>query len=182
MGGVNRYLRKEEYIMDVRKFEKFRNECNHNLSKVVDEILSTGRHENRCAIGLVTTDDFYGFYVTWNFGNDVDAGKYFEWVPDDISADTSFLYQSLVDIVDSCEGIDFCSPSKEKWDFAVSLLTVLQEVIKQIPDEIFQKNNFKKENVFFFATMGDGDYTYEMLDTSAKMFNTQKTLEAFGVM
>lgn len=53
----------------------------------------------------------------------------------------------------------------------MSLLTVLQEVIKQLPDEIFQKNNFKREDVLFFATMGDGDYIYEMLDTSTKMFN-----------
>lgn len=168
--------------MDLLKFEKFKNECNQNLPKVVDEILSTGKHENRCAIGLITTDDFYGFYVTWDFGNDIDTGEYYEWTPDDLSADTNFLYQSLADIVDNCEDIDFCSPSKEKKDFAVSLLTVLQEVIKQLPDEIFQKNNFKREEVLFFATMGDGDYIYEMLDASAKMFNTQEVLEVFRVM
>ena len=120
---------------------------------------------------MITTDDFYGFYITWDFGNDIDTEEYCEWTPDDISADTSFLYQPLVDIIDNCEDIDFCNPSEEKWDFAVSLLTVLQEVIKQLPDEIFQKNNFKREDVLFFATMGDGDYIYEMLDTSTKMFN-----------
>lgn len=167
--------------MDLQKFEIFRNECNQNLPKVVDEILGTCKHENRCAVGLITTDDFYGFDVTWNYGNDIDTGKYFEWAPDNISADTNFLYQPLVDIVDSCKDIDFCSPSKEKWDFAVSLLTVLQEVIKNLPDEIFQKNNFKREDVLFFATMGDGDYIYEMLDTSIRMFNAQEALEAFGV-
>lgn len=135
------------------------------------------KHETRCAIGLITTDDFYGFYVTWHFGNDIDTGRYFEWEPDNISADMDFLYQPLADIVDSCEDIDFCNPSKEKWDFAVSLLTVLQEVIKHLPDEIFQKNNFKREDVLFFATMGDGDYISEMLDTSIKMFNTQEAWE-----
>lgn len=168
--------------MDLHKFDIFRNECNQNLPKVVDEILRTCKHENHCAIGLITTDDFYGFYVTWNFGNDIDTGKYFEWVPDNISADINFLYQPLVDVVDSCEDIDFCSPSKEKWDFAVSLLTVLQEVIKHLPDEVFQKNNFKREDVLFFATMGDGDYIYQMLDTSIRMFNTQETLEAFRII
>ena len=155
--------------MDLLIFEKFRNECNQNLPKVVDEILSTGKHEKRCAVGLITTDDFYGFYITWDFGNDIDTGEYFEWAPDDISTDTDFLYQPLVDIIDSCEDIDFCSPSKEKWDFAVSLLTV------------FLKNDFKREDVLFFATMGDGDYIYEMLDTSTKMFNVKETLETFGV-
>lgn len=169
-------------MIDLLRFEKFRNECNQNLPKVVDEILSTARQENRCAIGLITTDDFYGFYATWDFGNDIDPGKYFEWTHDNIRADTNFLYQPLVDIVDNCEDIDLCNPSKEKWDFAVSLLTVLQGVIKQLPDEIFQKNHFKREDVLFFATMGDGDYIYEMLDTSAKMFNEQETLKAFGVM
>lgn len=86
---------------------------------------------------MITVDDFYGFYVTWDFGNDIDTRKYFEWKPDNISADMDFLYQPLVDIVNSCEDIDFCNPSKEKWEFAVCLLTVLQEVIKHIPDEIF---------------------------------------------
>ena len=157
--------------MDLLRFEEFRNGCNQNLPKVIDEILSTGKQEEHCAIGLITTDDFYGFYITWDFGNDIDTEEYCEWTPDDISADTSFLYQPLVDIIDNCEDIDFCNPSEEKWDFAVSILTVLQEVIKQLPDEIFQKNNFKREDVLFFATMGDGDYIYEMLDTSTKMFN-----------
>ncbi len=168
--------------MDLLKFESFRDECNRNLPKVIDEILRTGRRENRCAIGLITTDDFYGFYVTWNFGNQIDVGKYFEWEPEKIGADTSFLYQPLADIVDRCKEIDFCNPSEEKWDFAVSLLTILQEVISQLPNEIFQKNNFKREDIFFFATMGDGDYIYKMLDASSRMFNSQETLEAFGVV
>lgn len=46
---------------------------------------------------------------------------------------------------------------------------------------MFQKNDFKREDVLFFATMGDGDYIYEMLDTSIRMFNAQEALEAFGV-
>ncbi len=167
--------------MDLLKFENFRNEYNQNLPKVVDEILNTGKQEPLCAIGLITTDDFYGFYITWDFGNDIDAGNYFEWEPDDIRVDTNFLYQPLVDIVDRCKDIDFCSPSEEKWDFAVSLLTVLQEIINQLPNEIFQKNNFKREDVLFFATMGDGDYVNEMLDTSIKMLNDQKTLEKFKI-
>lgn len=167
--------------MDLLRFENFRNACNQNLPKVVDEILSMGKQESRCAIGLITTDDFYGLYATWDFGKDIGVRTYFEWAPGDISADTNFLYQPLVDIVEHCKEIDFCSPSKEKWDFAVSLLTVLQEVIRRLPDEIFQKNNFKKEDVLFFATMSDGDYIDEMLDASVKMFNTQEALEAFGI-
>lgn len=168
--------------MDLFIFEKFRNECNRNLPEVVDEILSTGKHEERCAVGLITTDDFYGFYITWDFGNEIDIGEYFEWAPDDISSDTNFLYQPLADIIDCCEEIDFCSPSDEKWEFAVSLLTVLQEVINHLPNEIFLKNNFKREDVLFFAAMGDGDYIYEMLNTSARMFNDKETLETFGVI
>lgn len=161
--------------MDLLKFESFRNECNRNFPKAVGKILSTGKGETRCAIGLITTDDFYGFYVTWYFGNDIDIRKYFEWAPEDIGLNTNFLYQPLADVVDSCDNIDFCSPSKEKWDFAVSLLTVLQEVISQIPDEIFRENGFEREDVLFFATMGDGDYISEMLDASVKMFNARES-------
>ncbi len=48
-------------------------------------------------------------------------------------------------------------------------------------DEIFQKNNFRREDVLFFATMADGDYIEEMLEASIKMFNLPETIEAFGV-
>lgn len=34
---------------------------------------------------------------------------------------------------------------------------------------------------FFFATMGDGDYIDEMIETSVKMFNAKETLEVYGL-
>ena len=168
--------------MDTLIFEKFRQECSEKLPKVIDEILSLGKAENLGAIGFITTDDFYGFYVTWDFGNNIDVEEYYEWENDDISEDTNFLYQSLVDIVDGCKEIDFCNPSEEKWDFALTLLTTMENIIKQLPDDIFLKNNFKKENILFFSTMGDGDYMQEMFDVSVKKFNTRETLEVFGVL
>ena len=85
-------------------------------------------------------------------------------------------------MVEACEDIDLCNPSEEKWEFAQTLLAVLEKSIKQIPDEIFQKNNFKREDILFFATMGSGDYIQEMIDTSVKMFNTSETLETYGVI
>ena len=56
---------------------------------------------------------------------------------------------------------------------------------KELPneiDKIFEKNGFKREDILFFATMGDGDYVQEMLEASAKMFNSQKSLEAYGFL
>ena len=169
--------------MDLFKFEGFKNGCIEHLPKVVDEILSKRKkgEGSRCAVGLITSDDFYGFYPTWKLGDKVDIREYFEWGGEGISVDTGFLYQPLVDVVDSCTEIDFCNPSEEKWDFAVGLLTVLQAVIRELPIEVFQKNHFRREDVLFFATMGDGDYMGEMLDASVKMFNTRETLEAFEV-
>lgn len=49
--------------MDTLIFEKFRRECMEKLPRVIDEILSLGKEENLGAIGFITTDDFYGFYV-----------------------------------------------------------------------------------------------------------------------
>lgn len=43
--------------------------------------------------------------------------------------------------------------------------------IKNIPDKVFQKTGFKREDIIFFATMGDGDYMQKRFDTSVKMFN-----------
>ena len=163
--------------MDALIFEKFRQECSQKLPKVIDEILSLGKEERLGAIGFITTDDFYGFYVTWNFGDDMEIDEYYDWENDDISVDTSFLYQSLVDIVDGCTEIDFCNPSEEKWDFALTLLTTMDGIIKQLPDDIFLKNDFKKENILFFSTMDTGDYMQEMFDASVKKFNTRETLE-----
>ncbi len=165
--------------MDTLIFEKFRQECSEKLPKVIDEILSLGKEESLGAIGFITTDDFYGFYVTWEFGNNIDIEEYYDWENDDISEDTSFLCQSLVDIVDGCKEIDFCNPSEEKLDFALTLLTTLEKIIKRLPDDIFLKNNFEKENILFFSTMDTGDYMQEMLDVSVKKFNTIETLELF---
>ena len=80
------------------------------------------------------------------------------------------------------EEIDFCEPSDEKWNFAETLLSVLEKNIREIPEEIFEKNGFKREDILFFATMGDGDYIEEMLEASVKMFNSPKTLEAYGLI
>ncbi len=160
-------------------FEKFCRGYSEKLPKVIDEILSLGKEESLGAIGFITTDDFYGFYVTWNFGDGIEIDEYYDWENDDISEDTDFLYQSLVDIVDGCKEIDFCNPSEEKWDFALTLLTTMGEIIKQLPDDIFLKNNFKKENILFFSTMSTGDYMQEMFDESLKKFNTRETLEVF---
>ena len=162
--------------MDTLIFEKFRRECMEKLRRVIDEILSLGKEENLGAIGFITTDDFYGFYVTWDFGDNVDFEEYYDW---ENGINPDFLYQPLVDIVDGCKEIDFCNPSEEKWDFAVTLLATLGEIIKQLPEDIFLKNNFKKENILFFSTMDSGDYMQEMLDVSIKKFNAKETLELF---
>lgn len=82
-----------------------------------------------------------------------------------------------MDVVEDSRDIDFCNPSEEKWVFTQTLLTVLAENIKQLPDDIFLKNGFKREDILFFATMGDGDYIQEMLDASVNMFNPSKPRE-----
>lgn len=62
------------------------------------------------------------------------------------------------------------------------IANILKKSIKQIPDEVFYKYNFKREDILFFATMSDGDYMQEMLDASIKMFNTLETLGLYGLM
>ena len=163
--------------MDIAKFEKFSQICSKELPNEIDKILSAAKGENSCAIGFITTDDFYGFYLVWDYSNSID--EYYDW---ENGLEPDFLYQPLVDIVDDCKDIDFCNPSDEKWEFAQTLLSVLEKNIKQIPDETFQKNSFKREDILFFSTMSDGDYIQEMIDTSVKMFNTLETLEAYGII
>lgn len=162
--------------MDTTRFEAFGELCSQRLPNEIDKILSAVKGEKQCAIGFITTDDFYGFYLTWN--NSGNINEYFEWQN---AAYPDFLYQPLVDIVENCKDIDLCVASDEKWEFALALLSVPEKSIKGISEEIFRKNGFKREDVLFFSTMGDGDYVGEMLDASVKMFNSPETLGAFGV-
>ncbi len=165
--------------MDLTEFEPFRQKCVEELPEEIDKILKGANGEKACAISFITTDDFYGCYLAWDFSARID--EYFEW---ENGTEPDFLYDPLVDLVESkaCEDIDFCHPSDEKWAFAEAFLSVLESCIRQIPDDIFQKNGFQREEVLFFATMGDGDYIQEMLEASLKMFNAKETLEAFGIV
>lgn len=155
-----------------QKFKEFNKQCSKELAGVIDEILKTENDKKVSAIGFITTDDFYGCYVSWDYeGCDVD--EYYDW---EQGLYPAFLYQPLVDVVDASKEIDFLQKNEEKWNFALSLLTVLEENIKQIPDEVFSENHYKREDILFFATMSDGDYVDEMLQESIKMFNTEETI------
>ena len=163
--------------MDITKFEKFDQECAQKLPEEISKILKTAKGKDACAIGFITSDDFYGFYLSWDYS--IDIGEFYDW---ENCLQPDFLYQPLVDVVDACGDIDFCNPSDEKWDFAQTLLSVLEKNIKQLPDRIFQENICRREDILFFATMSDGDYIQEMLDTSVKMFNTSETLETYKLL
>ena len=163
--------------MDIARFEKFSQICSKQLPNEIDKILHAAKGKSACAIGFITTDDFYGFYLTWDYSNSID--EYYDW---ENGLEPDFLYQPLVDIVEDCGDIDFCNSSDEKWEFAKALLSVLERSIRQIPDEIFQKSGFRREDILFFSTMSDGDYIQEMIDASVKMFNTSETLEAYGMI
>lgn len=156
--------------MDITKFEKFDQVCCSKLPDEIDKILNTAKGKKACAIGFITTDDFYGFYLTWDYSDNID--QYFDWKN---TLQPDFLYQPVVDIVEDCGDIDFCNASEKKWEFAQTLLSILEKSIKQIPDEIFQKNGFQREDILFFSTMSDGDYIKEMMEVSVKMFNTMET-------
>ena len=163
--------------MDLKIFKSFEQECSKHLASEINNILKQTAGNKPCAIGFITTDDFYGFYLTWEYTTNI--YEYFEWGN---GLYPGFLYNPVVDIIDSCKDIDLCNPSDEKWNFAKSLLAVLDKSIKQIPDEIFQNNQYNKEDILFFATMSDGDYMQEMIDASIKMFNTSKTLNRYGLI
>ncbi len=40
---------------------------------------------------------------------------------------------------------------------------------------------FERKDVLYFATMGDGDYIADMMQTSLKMFNAEDTVEKYGM-
>lgn len=162
--------------MDLTVFNKFDQACAEHLTDTIDEILSADKTEKLHAIGFITVDDFYGFYLCWDYQNS-NIYENYDWKQ---SLEPDYLYRSLVDTVEACKDVDFLTASDMKWGFAEALLQVLEKNIRQIPDEVFQKNGYRREDVLFFATMADGDYVQEMLDASVKMFNSEETIAAYG--
>lgn len=161
--------------MDLAVFDKFDKECAENLPGEIRKILGAGKDRKISAVGFITVDDFYGFYLCWDYNNS-NIYENYAW---EQSLEPDFLYQPLVDAVDACKEIDFTTASDEKWEFAVALLSILEKHIKQVSDEIFLENNYRRDEILFFATMGDGDYVQKMLDTSIKMFNSAEAVEAY---
>ena len=153
------------------KFKTFDQACAANLADEVNKILKAAQGHQKCAIGFITTDDFYGCYLCWDYSHDIK--EYFDW---ENSLAPEFLYQPLVDVVEACQEIDFCNPSEEKWEFAKAFLAVLDQNIRRLPEQIFADHNFKRDDVLFFATMGDGDYVQEMLDASLELFHAPDTV------
>ena len=96
-----------------------------------------------------------------------------------LEPETDFLYQPLVEVVDACKDIDLCTASPEKWEFVKGFLSVLEGAVKALPDEVFEENGFAREDILFFATMSDGDYVEEMMNTSLRSFNSMETMEIY---
>lgn len=164
--------------MDMSRFAELNGQMKEKLASVVDEILKSGskglfgKKGNKVqAIGFITTDDFYGFYVTWS-SKKGDINNYYDWKN---ALYPEFLYQPLVDVVDSTKDIDLLRKSDEKWEFAEALLTVLGDNINTLPSELFERYGCRREDILFFATMSDGDYIAEMLECSLELFNPQRT-------
>ncbi len=165
--------------MDKNRFSEFDRQLKERLADTVEEILKKSRtgfigvNKSKVrAIGFVTTDDFYGFYVTWSCKK-CNIDDYYDWKD---ALYPPFLYQPLVDIVDSTKDIDLLRKSDEKWEFATALMNVLSENIHALPKELFEKYGCSRDDILFFATMSDGDYMQEMLEFSLQNFNKKETL------
>ena len=84
--------------MDIAVFDEFSEKCSKELPNEIDKILQHAKGEKACTISFITTDDFYGFYIAWDYSTEIDA--YFEW---ENGSNPDFLYQPLVDIVEADE-------------------------------------------------------------------------------
>lgn len=161
--------------MEFKELRAFDEQCSAHLADAIKAVLRADNAKKIPALGFITTDDFYGFYLCWDYSNS-DINEYFEWGQ---ASYPDFLYDPLVDALEACDTVDFTEKSDEKWSFALALLSILEKQIKRLPDAIFEKNNYRREGILFFATMSDGDYIYEMLDTSVALFNSAETVAAY---
>ena len=61
----------------------------------------------------------------------------------------------------------------------MAYMAVLEASIKALPEEVFTKNGFEREDILFFTTMSDGDYVEEMMNESLRKFNSRETMEIY---
>ncbi|WP_239255356.1 DUF4303 domain-containing protein [Listeria ilorinensis] len=153
------------------EFADFEQKLKENLAELVGQVLQAEAHVTY--IGFVTTDDFYGAFVTYNQVGEENIWEHFEWKKG-LSPD--FLYQPLVDVVEKNEKINFMEPSKEKWQFAETLIEVFREQLQQLPDAIFTRPGYDRNELIFFMTVSDGDYMDEMMIESVERFNSKKAI------
>lgn len=158
-------------------FSVFAGECEKHLKKEIENILKKMQGKEYCSVGFITVDDLYGFYLSWSDNNNIE--EFFDW---ENGSEPDFLYQPLVNVVDSHKEIDFCSPNEAKWNFIVKVLEILRDSIKNLPDNMYQKYGFERKDVLYFATMGDGDYIEDMMKISLKMFNSEETIKKYGIV
>ncbi len=152
--------------MDTARFAPFDRACARELPEAVAGILEGWKGKEPPAIGFITTDDFYGCFLAW--GERGDIPNYFSWQD---AACPDFLYRSLVEVVDASRDVDLLQPSKEKWAFALAFLETLAKALRRLPEELFRRRGWSREEVTFFAAQSDGDYVRELLEESLKMLN-----------
>lgn len=58
--------------MDIANFKEFSQKCSEELPNEIDKILQNAKGKKSCSIGFITTDDFYGFYLSWDYNTDID--------------------------------------------------------------------------------------------------------------
>ena len=164
---------------------KFTEELKVAMPQLISEILSYRNEEKVYGIAFVTTDDYYGMYVAFEtlehmkqLKNPENTWFVNEWGYSDTALPTKFnkeLYQNLVNVIETDDGIDFTKPSDEKWNFAVQLIQAIKEAIDVVPQTLFEQYGYLKDDIVFLTTMSDGDYMDEMLLESTKLFNSFKT-------
>ncbi len=144
--------------MDITVFKEFSQKCSEELPKEIDFCKPSDEK--------------------WIFAETLLSvlEKNIKEIPEEIFEKNGFRREDILFFATMGDG-DYI----EEMLFAETLLSVLEKNIKEIPEEIFEKNGFRREDILFFATMGDGDYIEEMLEASIKMFNSTKTLKAYGL-
>lgn len=163
------------------KFMNFDNALKEKFNDAISEILKSGNDKQIYTIGFITTDDFYGFYIPYDYvgsNGEMNIDEFYEWTHAYKSSD-DFMYKSVIEVIDATDFDFTASKTKDKWTVATALMNILAKHIKAIPNEVFTATGHNREDIFFFATQGDGNYMDEMYVTSRDLFNSRATIEKF---
>ena len=181
--------------MDARLIP-FKNKFREEIAVFMQRFLSEVKNEKVFAIAFVTDDFFETLYCVLNTEEKFqqylidhpDYARYKgqkwaanEWgYGDNNLEDSPFgsFYEILRKLSQELD-LPYNMHDERKQKFIKAFIEAIAEGVLSIPDKVFTENNQIRENIIFFVSISDNNYTETLEDESAKLMNNKDIYNNF---